>query len=544
VTSQLLRKQPKYKPYGWQHRVHARKKRMKLIQVGRRGGKGRMSLQEALSCASEASRTPILDRNGKVDENALLSLIPPIHLWGMAPTYKQAKQMWNEMKGFTPEHLVRRPTARGNRSSTGWNEAEMEVWLDFKDPAGKWLNRPRPSAYWEIKSADNYESLQTVGLDFLWITEAQDIREEAWDKVRPTLRSPHRFGRVIIEGIPPISSGHWFARLLRSAGLEESQFSNIETDAMYQLIIERKKAREEIGVEFAEKGTMLAVRATTFDNPDLTLEDVESIFDEKDTTSDAIWRRHYLAAPAVGGSGFFRLIREAARGAGLAEPAPGRRYVAGLDIGRKEDETVLVIKDRRTRESVYAESMAKREWTSQREAIIATCAWWNIEELTMDATSLGGAIVYDELANANLPVRAVKFTSQQKFNLWTDYAIALERKTVTFPAHWQKLINQLEAGDAVQNGMVYKFTQVDGGHDDWMDAEMLALFSCDPVDEFGAEIMATPSKQGVAPMRPDDLGRRRSEVFVDIKSRRSAEKFELMKEQNPEWAEQFESGVL
>ena len=188
--------------------------------------------------------------------------------------------------------------------------------------------------------------------------------------------------------------------------------------------------------------------------------------------------------------------------------------------------------------------MAKREWTSQREAIIATCAWWNIEELTMDATSLGGAIVYDELDNANLPVRAVKFTSQQKFNLWTDYAIALERKTVTFPAHWQKLINQLEAGDAVQNGMAYKFTQVDGGHDDWMDAEMLALFSCDPVDEFGAEIMATPSKQGVAPMRPDDLGRRRSEVFVDIKSRRSAEKFELMKEQNPEWAEQFESGVL
>lgn len=34
------------------------------------------------------------------------------------------------------------------------------------------------------------------------MAEAQDIKEAAWNKVRPTLNSPGRLGRAIIEGIP------------------------------------------------------------------------------------------------------------------------------------------------------------------------------------------------------------------------------------------------------------------------------------------------------------------------------------------------------
>ena len=83
--------------------------------------------------------------------------------WTLAPTYSQAKQAWNEMKAFVPDNLVRKKFKhRAGGRGGGWNEDDMEVWLDFKDETGNWLDRYRRSVYWLIRSADNYESLQTV----------------------------------------------------------------------------------------------------------------------------------------------------------------------------------------------------------------------------------------------------------------------------------------------------------------------------------------------------------------------------------------------
>lgn len=303
-----------------------------------------------------------------------------------------------------------------------------------------------------------------------------------------------------------------------------------------------------VGVEISEESdeewdSVFALRATTFDNPSMDDRAIKGIFSELDTTMDSIWRRHYIAAPPQGGAGFFRNLQHAARATPLNSPVADRRYVAGLDIGRKEDETVLIIKDRRTRHSVYAMPMSKRDWTSQREAIVTVCNEWHIEELAMDASSLGGNIIYDELAADNLPARAITFTNQQKYNLWTGYALALERGTVAFPEHWTKLVAQLEAGDASDAGGSVRFRQIDGGHDDWLDAEMLALSSCDPVDEYGEMVVLSPSVGGVQPINAN-APVQRGPIMATLKARRAEALLTAMKEQNPDWAEQFESGVL
>ncbi len=421
--------------------------------------------------ADEASRTPCIVE-GKPSTALEAGLTPAIHIWVVAPNYSQATQIWNEMKEFIPPHMVRgyKPGQAGGRGRTGWNEDRLNVWLDFKDEKGNWLpGRWRPSVFWEIKSADNWELLQTVGLDFLWITESQDIREEAWNKVSPVLNSPYRFGRACIEGIPPLSRGHWFSKRFTYAKNNPSKLNH-------------------------------AIQATSFDNVYLTEEQKESIHAEREVMTEANWLRMYMAEQPEGGGGFMRKVQEAARGRTLMEPLRYRRYVAGLDLGRSVDPTVMVIKDSQSRESVAGMELMRRDWNLQRQAIVALAKKWKVGEIRMDSTGMGGDIMFEDLSVLGLPVNGFKFTSISKKNLFETYALALEKETVSVPPEWKKLIDQLENLQVQDIGMGHKVSQIDGGHDDWLDAETLALMACEPPNEYEGGYELKWSVPGLIPI--------------------------------------------
>jgi hypothetical protein len=207
------------------------------------------------------------------------TLEPAIHVWVVAPNFAQSRQAWNELKQFMPKELVvRRKQSQGGGRGDGWREDERSVWLNLKSPG-----IARRECYIEIKSADDPESLQTAGPDFIWITEAQDIKEAAWNKLRPMLNSSGRLGRGCIEGIPPFGRSHWFSKLFNWS--KENKTEDYE-----------------------------AFRATTFDNVFLSEKQKQAINDEKETMPEAVWERMYLAKQPDGGGGFFRpsKIEEAA----------------------------------------------------------------------------------------------------------------------------------------------------------------------------------------------------------------------------------------
>lgn len=471
-----------YEPHPWQLRMHKSRAKTKWVQAGRRAGKTRGSLQEDLDTIDEISRKYVKnERTGRHLTAEKAGLIPAIHCWTVAPTKAQMYQVWNEMQAFIPNHLVSRTNPyvednrRGGGRGSGFKEDDLHVWLVMKDEDGNWLtthrkrdggliDRPRPIIFWELKTANNPETLQSVGLDFLHVTEAQDISEAAWLKLRPTLMSPGRMGRALIEGIPPQSPSHWFARGFRQASDADPN--------------DRLRA---------------SFHATYLDNPLLSADQIREIEEDKQTMLIEDWERLYMAKQPEGKGAFFQKVNEA-KGRnglrGLLGPESGRAYVGGLDLGRANDPTIFVIKDRVTRESVYADEMMHTDWNLQVATIKSTTAHWNLEQVYMDSTGLGGLmgkdVLYSELLQQNVPVIGYNFSQQRKYQMYLDYAVSLQHGSVSFPEEWEALSTQLQDmahKETANRG--HHFYAMSGGHDDWVDAECLSLMACDPPLEGG-----------------------------------------------------------
>lgn len=131
--------------------------RFRVVVAGRRWGKTRL----AMTCITTASATP-----GSL-------------VWYVAPTYQMARDiMWDELKAAVPREWMARPP----------HESRMVIYL-------------RNGARIQLKGADKPDTLRGVGLTFVVVDEAQDIKETTWSEVLlPTLASTN--GRALIIGTP------------------------------------------------------------------------------------------------------------------------------------------------------------------------------------------------------------------------------------------------------------------------------------------------------------------------------------------------------
>ncbi|RWJ03513.1 phage terminase large subunit [Mesorhizobium sp.] len=148
---------PKLFVHKGQKMVLHDRRRFRVIVAGRRWGK------------TQVARVALVE--AAVKKNNQL-------VWYVAPTYAMARGiLWDALKDSLPPAFIRKI-----------NETRMTIHL---------VNGSRI----ELKGADKPDSLRGVGIHFLVIDEAQDIKEDTWTKVlRPTLSTTG--GRVIIIGTP------------------------------------------------------------------------------------------------------------------------------------------------------------------------------------------------------------------------------------------------------------------------------------------------------------------------------------------------------
>ena len=409
-----------YKPNSQWNKIHSSKAKWKIIKAARRGGKSRGALMEMERIFGEDA----------LGSKAPPSLVPPFHAWVVCPSFPLSRQAWNEALSFTPKSWVQRVV-----------QDERIIYLEG--------NENRPWGMIEFKSADNPYSLQSAGLDLVWVNEAQDVSQDAWERLLPALRSPDRMGKLIVEGIPALWSDHWFEMLFQQA----SRGDNPDREAFHW---------------------------TYLDNEMLTDEDKREVESYREVLSQAAWKRMFMAEFSEG-AGYFSNISNCISGDILQTPIPGARYVAGLDLGRKHDATVLVIMDAEHRRVASVLTIDQGEvWPVQKEQVRREAEYWGIERMFVDATGLGGDMFTQELQAIGLSVEPYTISSVSRDVLLSGLVVATERETIHFP-NYSKLVRELQSFQMrrLPSGR-WRPEAPPGEHDDHVFALALALEAADP----------------------------------------------------------------
>lgn len=164
----------KYEPYPWQKKVHASKARYKVVSGGARIGKDRCYTMEYVEKFVEM-----------LNEDRDYTYVPKVHGWIIAPTYKLAGQLLREIMHTFPRELV--------------------VNYDKDNYSIETIN----GGLIEFRSADDPDSLVSVGLDIVWITEAARIKQfdvvigNITDRLDSPGRGPNGTGGLLLVNSSP-----------------------------------------------------------------------------------------------------------------------------------------------------------------------------------------------------------------------------------------------------------------------------------------------------------------------------------------------------
>lgn len=307
--------------------------------------------------------------------------------WWVAPIYEQAMIGWRML---TP--LV--------RQIPGVAVKESEHLATF--PNGGFVR---------VRSADNPDSLRGEGLDLVVMDEAQNVDERTWTEVlRPSLTD--RQGKALFIGT--FRGRNWFWRLWTDAarldGWKAWKFPSSTNPALDRAELE--KARREL--------------------------------------PDAVYRQEYECEPTDDAGAVFRNVLGCVHGE-LEAPRPGRRYVAGLDLARVNDWTVLTIADAETRRVVALERWQGADWGLTYNRIARKTKDYGDARVWVDATGLGDVVVSD-LRRAGVVMEPFVLTGDNarrgvqgtKTELINALVLAIEREQIRYPKV-EVLVDELTA---------------------------------------------------------------------------------------------------
>lgn len=340
--------QIKYQPHNGQVEFHSSPARFRVLACGRRWGKTISGANESIKVATQTPEESVG--------------------FCVAPTYWHTQKQWREFLRYCPVEIIR-----------DINRADRRLLL-----VG---NR-----YVWFKSADNPDSLRSEGLDWLWMDEGGQIKEEAWTlALRPALMDKH--GKAWFTGTP--KGKNWYFKLwTRGKDTKQTDYESWQFPSQ--------------------------------NNPYL---DPQEIKDFARDMPDMAYRQEILAEFLEDVGSVFRNVEACIKGS-LAAPAQGCRYVVGCDLAKYQDYTVLcVLRD--DGQLVAFDRLGELDWVFQRKRIVNLCKQYNAR-LLLDSTGLGDP-VYDELKREQVSVEGYKFTNASKKDLIENLSIMIDNREIGIP---------------------------------------------------------------------------------------------------------------
>ena len=341
--------------------------------------------------------------------------------WIVAPTYDLCERCTREIFTAANEKLAHRII----------KQSEHERRLVLRNLGGG-------TSEIRGKSADNPTSLLGEGLDWVICDEMARLRPHIWNS--------HISQRLVDK--------HGWALLL-STPRGQGQFYDL---------FQRGQGRDD---DYA------SWNSPSWKNPHL---DRETIDAERARLPEAVFAQEYCGEFISGSGCVFRNVRERAVGE-WQEPLSGETYVAGLDLAKVEDFTVLVIMNSKC-EVVFADRFNRVDWSIQVQRVLAATDRYNQARVLVDSTGAGEP-VFERLLEAGIFAEPYQFTARSKSALINNAALMCEQGEITLPSpeFWPVGIDEIEGYQySISDAGNVRSGAPAGQHDDCVMAFALAAF--------------------------------------------------------------------
>lgn len=335
--------------------------------------------------------------------------------WWVSPTFDLSKRV-----GFKSILQLLKPLIAAGYAEV--NKSDLTVKL----PNGGEL---------QAKSADHPDKLVGEGLDLVVIDECGIIHPDAWyESLRPTLTDTG--GRALLIGTP--KGRNWFWG-------------------------EYQKGIDPLNTDYA------AWSFPTMSNPFIPMSEIDAAMRE---LPERTFRQEYLAEFIEDSGSVFRNITPC-----VLDPMPrwdGEPTVMGVDWGRHEDFTVIVVMGKHTRRVYEVDRFNQVSWELQRGRLSSLSDKWKPQTILAESNSIGEPNI-EALQRQGLPVRGFQTTASSKPPLIEALALALEQGSISIPKD-PVLINELQSYEMERlPGGTFRYSAPSGGHDDTVIALALAL---------------------------------------------------------------------
>ena len=210
---------------------------------------------------------------------------------------------------------------------------------------------------------------------------------------------------------------------------------------------------------------------TSKDNPYTSIDEWERA---KQKLPEQVFKQEYMALFADDAASVFRGVREIISDDCL-EDVTDHRYLLGVDLGKHEDFTVLIVLDKYSHKVVYFDRFKKIHWPLQKERIMSIAKRYNNARIIIDSTGLGDPIS-DDLKHKGLLVDDFKISGKSKQQLIDKLSIYIQQKAIIIPNN-DILKDELESyGYQISDSGNIKYSAPQGLHDDCVIALALAVW--------------------------------------------------------------------
>jgi hypothetical protein len=378
-------------------------------------------------------------------------------LWG-APTFGQCEIGWRELQRATAgaAHFAR------NRMEVTFPSGGSVTFRSLDDP-------------------DNARGLTANGVV---IDEAPLVQERAWyEVIRPIISDTD--GWALLMGTPKGKNFFW---------RESVQAKNRPDSVAFQA--------PTLGVRKGVYGSLERV-AHPLENPFFKFEEAQLL---ADTMTEQTFQQEFLAQFVDSGGGVFRHVTDAPEAKLQQFAEPGHRYVMGVDWGKYNDFTVIIILDLTTThttlhatigspwdqrempimEVCYIDRFNQVDYTVQMGRLAAAVERFRPDVIVAERNAAGEPLI-EVMQRMNMPVWPFTTGNATKALAIDALALALERGQLALPRD-EVLMNELMAYDAerLPSGML-RYSAPEGMHDDVTMALAMAMWGAATVGQRRAQ---------------------------------------------------------